>query len=1266
MIKLTIKWGSTPFVVMDELIKTNDKNGNFFSIEQLMVRKFSKYNVSNKTKITELLNKHIFNSDKVYIGSLAIEPRITQRDWDDKITNKFPTLKSVDYKDRQTIKNMGNCLIFENNERFLIINFLNILGVKSDSTVIIFDIYNADFIPKNKIDPESFGFKRIKYNFVISNDFNTNTDLATSKAYELSKLSDDISWKSKHKFEGLKELIQLDEWMAWTTVLETFVEKDMNMPLFLLNDNKTFSIGDKVVCYSINDDNYKKLKKNSKNEGELSGFLQTQFGNDSTEKNFLTIEDEKIGMNYVKNVYLENLISEINLQNAQINRAKFEIDNQKKLITELKSKSEEHYKKWVENKCEYRITELLLNTQENENQILAIKKDESQLINEINEARKQLTKIKENKKDKNYINNYQKIEHQIKQNELLKDELQKRISEINKVQLSIKLEMENIKNLKQSIENFKHQIQKAENETSRLDRQLTINKDNLSALMDDKRKIDTKLELISNYIGNKQLVKFYFTFHSNLTDDQLSLTEIDCENGENNTFSMRDLGSLMLARRTAVTKKRLLKGSYKNPFILHSILNVMQSTSNIYAEDSIIDKEGWMFGDSQKKAINKMIQNQSSFFLQGPPGTGKTTTISRVAEMIAQKGEQVLMSSTTKAAITGFIDRIENMSSSNPNIFAVLNIQNETDDEMKKYLFDSLYDRHINKMINFINNDTKLDDDVDQEILENINTNKFWSLEIKNIESSEGLDNDYWSFLVKKIKEVFGMRMIIKHKLDAPYYELTLRKKKEIADEIKSDEQSNISPSDDKKIQRWIDSGLIKYDTNEYVNVKKETTTQTQSSLKQLVKNHISNITINPQHNQLWNNFIIENGLTNVIAQTNTSRLSLESNVSSKDIIIDFDIDTVIIDEVSKTTSLDALRMATNAKRVVFAGDYRQLPPDNDFDKKKIGDIFKVYEKSKGENYVKNEVLDEIEEDIKTFQLDWTTEEIKNTLIDKWEKKVKSLYKDSMFKKLILQSIRMNLNSNYEILKEARRFNDDILEVVNTFYPKREGLSSYNQSGKSGSQIKFKCFNEERGRRNVYAIDTSYVNYDNYNTSGKQYLKQDLENSTYTIQQDGTSLTNEFHVKIIGEILDSLIKNGEKPTDIGVISLNRGQSNILKNSYSTKYAGIVFETINWFQGREKKIIIVDYVWAKWKFRSADKSFEQVKNKKLDFFSFERLNVAVSRAQNLLINVGAFENHLEKLSGDFVDDNGNTFSTDPFVQRMMNNLRRIGTIIKEEL
>jgi len=114
-------------------------------------------------------------------------------------------------------------------------------------------------------------------------------------------------------------------------------------------------------------------------------------------------------------------------------------------------------------------------------------------------------------------------------------------------------------------------------------------------------------------------------------------------------------------------------------------------------------------------------------------------------------------------------------------------------------------------------------------------------------------------------------------------------------------------------------------------------------------------------------------------------------------------------------------------------------------------------------------------------------------------------------------------------------------------------------------------------------------------------------------EEVGTSLKNEGELIILSYYIQVLLNRGLREnkvdqSDIGIISPYRGQRDRMLEAFSDVYPNIEIGTVDAFQGREKKIIFMSCV------RSGTSHVGFLRNEK-------RLNVALTRAQSLLIIIG---------------------------------------------
>ncbi|QHX36386.1 AAA domain-containing protein [Spiroplasma sp. BIUS-1] len=282
------------------------------------------------------------------------------------------------------------------------------------------------------------------------------------------------------------------------------------------------------------------------------------------------------------------------------------------------------------------------------------------------------------------------------------------------------------------------------------------------------------------------------------------------------------------------------------------------------------------------------------------------------------------------------------------------------------------------------------------------------------------------------------------------------------------------------------------------------------------------------------------------------------------------DVDVVIIDEASKATILEILMPLIYGKALILVGDYRQLPPILKLQPNDVEDVNKYFNKDYDYNLM-YELLD-----------------------------------DSAFKKLI--SARNK--SITTILKTQYRSHEQIMDVVNKFYDgnlkvepqvseqKRHDLKITNHFGKDIVD----------SRSSVYWIDST------------NNLKNEIN---YEQSEDfSTSLFNDLEIDLTKNMLEKINKAVEekktkmKPS-VAVISFYGLHVNKLKREIKTnkyKNIDIVINTVDDFQGKEADYVIVNMV----------RNPEKLSTKSgRDFLKkYERINVAFSRARELLVIIGA--------------------------------------------
>ena len=291
--------------------------------------------------------------------------------------------------------------------------------------------------------------------------------------------------------------------------------------------------------------------------------------------------------------------------------------------------------------------------------------------------------------------------------------------------------------------------------------------------------------------------------------------------------------------------------------------------------------------------------------------------------------------------------------------------------------------------------------------------------------------------------------------------------------------------------------------------------------------------------------------------------------------------DVVIIDEVSKATPPELLIPMLRGRKIVLVGDHRQLPP-----------LFNEHEKTYQE-------VAEQQEDSDDIIVPLTMEDFNK-------------YKDMVTSSLFERYFENAADTIKETLSYQYRMHTDIMDIINIFYDGHlidGNEDNYTYDTKAHYLDIPSAFGAEMivPERHAYWFDSSEL-------AGERIYEQRKAGSS--------SAENLVEAEIIIELLKKVerkyanIPDIKTPVSVGVISFYFDQVALIRQKLrgmSFHYIDIEVNTVDRFQGKEKEIVFVSLVRNVRRYHHSTESH---------IAAFQRINVAFSRAQNLLVIVGA--------------------------------------------
>ncbi|WGI17614.1 IGHMBP2 family helicase [Methanonatronarchaeum sp. AMET-Sl] len=278
------------------------------------------------------------------------------------------------------------------------------------------------------------------------------------------------------------------------------------------------------------------------------------------------------------------------------------------------------------------------------------------------------------------------------------------------------------------------------------------------------------------------------------------------------------------------------------------------------------------------------------------------------------------------------------------------------------------------------------------------------------------------------------------------------------------------------------------------------------------------------------------------------------NSTAGSNLLTEMEFDTLFIDEATQATEPSCLIPTTKTRKIVMAGDHKQLPPT----------ILNQKAKQKG-------------------------------------------LEQTMFERLAQKH-----SQNIHTLKKQYRMNKEIMK-----YPNQE---FYNNKLQPANQVK----------------NHTLTDLTNKQTTLTKEPLTFIDNKTPERKPEGSnSRTNPGEAEITIKITKKLLNQGLKPSQIGIISPYKAQTEKIKEKLPNKK--IETKTVDGFQGREKETIIVSLVRSN-------------KQNQIGFLKNQRrLNVTITRAKRKLILIG----------------NPNTLKTNPTYKKLINHIKQNGQYLKTQ-
>lgn len=351
------------------------------------------------------------------------------------------------------------------------------------------------------------------------------------------------------------------------------------------------------------------------------------------------------------------------------------------------------------------------------------------------------------------------------------------------------------------------------------------------------------------------------------------------------------------------------------------------------------------------------------------------------------------------------------------------------------------------------------------------------------------------------------------------------------------------------------------------------------------------------------------------LASCNVVAITCNENERTLDEAGQTSFDVAIIDEVSKATPLELLMPLMRARRAVLVGDHRQLPP-----------LFQEGDEARS-------FMDEVEENEANTEENGTgnVAEVQTLLTRDNLRRFEKMVTASLFK----SHFEMADDSNRARLNVQFRMHPQIMAMVNHFYEGQLECGLLRPDDDPDPKL-----------RRVHGLTLKNVDGGSaLLTPGDHALWVDttynLHNQIHREDMDGNQprRTNKLEAELIAETLEQIERQsaaqGYSRTNkrkVGVVSFYANQCREIRAAIRRRRPkesngrfdclDVEVNTVIRYQGKEKSIVLVSMVRHDGYDPLRSGNQPRRRSSKANVARFEFINVAFSRAQELLIVFGA--------------------------------------------